>query len=77
MGEDITLNTKTIKNLPKKLKGTAPRVLSLRGEIMMPKSVRQELNIQREENGLNPFANTRNAASGSMKLLDSTEVTQR
>ncbi len=78
IGEDITRNTKTIKNLPKSLKGKMiPSFLSLRGEIMMPKSTRKELNKQRELEGLTPFANTRNAASGSMKLLDSGEVAKR
>jgi DNA ligase (NAD+) len=52
--------------LPKKL-----NILRVRGEIMMPKSVLELLNKQREESGLEPFSNTRNAAAGSIKLLDS------
>lgn len=73
--EDITQNVKTIKSLPKKL--TQPLNLRIRGEIMMPKSQLSSLNQLRETQGLNPFANTRNAASGSIKLLDSAEVERR
>jgi DNA ligase (NAD+) len=75
-GEDITTNVKTIKNLPKQL-ADAPAFLSVRGEIMMPKSVWKTLNLQREQQGKEIFANTRNAAAGSIKLLDSGEVAKR
>lgn len=73
--EDITINAKTIKSLPKKL--TQPINIRLRGEIMMPKSKLSALNLGRETLGLNSFANTRNAASWSIKLLDSAEVEKR
>ncbi|AHB41173.1 hypothetical protein P148_SR1C00001G0378 [candidate division SR1 bacterium RAAC1_SR1_1] len=75
VGEDITTNVKTIKNIPQKLKH--PIDIAVRGEIMMPKSVWKELNKEREEDGEIPFANTRNATSGSIKLLDSKEVAKR
>lgn len=75
VGEDITANAKTIKNIPQKLKH--PVDISVRGEIMMPKSVWKDLNKEREEEGEIPFANTRNAASWSIKLLDSKEVAKR
>jgi DNA ligase (NAD+) len=75
-GEDITTNVKTIKNLPKRLYN-APAFLSVRGEIMMPKSVWKTLNAQRQQAGKELFANTRNAAAGSIKLLDSGEVAKR
>ena len=75
VGDDITTNVKTIKNIPKKL--NSPVDLHVRGEIMMPKSVRKEINDQRESDGETPFANTRNAAAGSIKLLDSKEVEKR
>lgn len=73
--EDITTNVKTIKSLPKKL--PQPFNLRIRGEIMMPKSKLSALNQIRESQGLNSFANTRNAASWSIKLLDSAEVEKR
>ncbi len=75
VGEDVTVNVQTIKNIPKKLK--LPLDIHVRGEIVMPKSVRKEINKEREENGEIPFANTRNAAAGSIKLLDSAEVVKR
>lgn len=75
VGEDITTNAKTIKNIPQKLKN--PVDIAVRGEIMMPKSVWKDLNKEREEDGEIPFANTRNAASWSIKLLDSKEVAKR
>lgn len=58
-------------------KGGIPDFLSVRGEIMMAKSTRKELNRQREMQGKEAFANTRNAAAGSIKLLDSGEVAKR
>ena len=75
VGEDITVNVKTIKNIPQKLKQAID--ISVRWEILMPKSVRKEINKEREEDGDIPFANTRNAAAGSIKLLDSWEVARR
>lgn len=75
VGEDITDNVKTIKNIPQKLKNSVD--IAVRWEIMMPKSVWKELNKEREEDGEIPFANTRNATSGSIKLLDSKEVAKR
>jgi DNA ligase (NAD+) len=74
-GDDVTENVRTIKNIPKKLK--SPIDIHVRGEILMPKSVRKELNKEREEDGDIPFANTRNAAAGSIKLLDPKEVSKR
>ncbi len=74
-GDDITTNVKTIQNLPKKI--STQDELHLRGEIMMPKSVRKQINTQREKNDEMPFANTRNAAAGSIKLLDSNQVAKR
>lgn len=74
-GDDITTNVKTIQNLPKKI--ATQDELHLRGEIMMPKSIRKQINTQREKNGETPFANTRNAAAWSIKLLDSNEVAKR
>ncbi|MCF7834654.1 NAD-dependent DNA ligase LigA [Candidatus Gracilibacteria bacterium] len=75
VGEDITNNVKTIKNIPSKLSENID--ISVRGEIMMPKSVWKKLNQEKETNGEQAFANTRNAAAGSIKLLDSGEVSKR
>lgn len=74
-GEDITENVKQIVNLPEKIdyKGR----LIVRGEVIMPKEVFKNLNNERAETGQNLFANPRNAASGSLKLLDSKEVARR
>jgi len=75
VGEDITTNVKTIKNIHQKLQ--QPVDISVRWEIMMSKSVWNELNKERETDWEIPFANTRNAASWSIKLLDSKEVEKR
>lgn len=66
---------KTIRNLPKQIPYF--EVLRVRGEIMMGKKQLSKLNQQREKTGLSLFANTRNAAAGSIKLLDSAEVARR
>lgn len=76
IGENITQNVKTIKNLPRFLEN-APYLLAVRGEIMMRKSILKQLNQEREAKGKEFFANTRNAAAGSIKLLDHQAVTER
>lgn len=75
VGEDVTENVRIIKNVPKKLK--FPLDINVRGEILMPKSVWKDINKEREEEWEIPFANTRNAAAGSIKLLDPKEVMKR
>lgn len=77
-GDDVTENVRTISSIPLVLQGTGyPEVFEIRGEILMPWSVFNELNAERVENGLPPFANPRNAASGTLKLLNSKEVAKR
>ncbi len=76
-GDEVTNNVRTIRSIPLKLKHNAPDVLEVRGEIFMPKKVFETLNKEREETGDEPFANPRNAASGTMKLQDSSEVAKR
>jgi DNA ligase (NAD+) len=75
-GDDVTANVKTIHALPLKLHG-APDLLEVRGEVFMPLKVFQELNQSQEEAGEEPWANPRNAAAGSLKLLDPKEVALR
>lgn len=71
-GEDITANVKTIANIPLRLQGTGyPQELEVRGEIFMPKGVFKELNVKAEKEGGKAFVNPRNAASGSLRQLDS------
>lgn len=76
-GEDITQNVLTITSLPLKLKGEVPDELEVRGEIFMPIAAFQKLNETREKQGKPLFANPRNAAGGSLKLLDPKEVAER
>lgn len=78
-GDDITANLKTIRSIPLKLrgKGPFPAALEARGEVYMPKSGFAELNRARAAKGEEAFANPRNAAAGSLKLLDPNIVAQR
>ncbi len=76
-GDDITANVKTIRSIPLTLAKNAPPLLEVRGEIFLPRIAFERLNIEREDMGETPFANPRNAASGSLKLQDSTEVAKR
>ncbi|MDP5051568.1 MAG: NAD-dependent DNA ligase LigA, partial [Candidatus Planktophila sp.] len=70
-GEDVTLNVKTIKNLPHQLKGdTAPSLIEVRGEVFFPIQAFNELNESREEAGKQLFANPRNGAAGSLRQKD-------
>ncbi len=69
-GDDITQNIRTIRSVPQQLKGTAPRLLEVRGEVFMTKEGFAKLNAERSEAGLPVFANPRNSAAGSLKQLD-------
>ena len=75
VGEDITLNVKTIKSIPLKLKEA--RSFEIRGEIYMPKRAFLKLNEERLEANEEPFANPRNAAAGSVRQLDSKVASKR
>lgn len=75
VGENITNNLKTIKAIPLKL--LEPENLDVRGEIYMPKSSFEKLNEENLQTGEKIFANPRNAASGSIRQLDSTITAKR
>jgi len=79
VGDDITANLRTIRTIPLRLqwKGTPPPVLEVRGEVYMTKDAFARLNEERLAAGEVPFANPRNAAAGSLKLLDSRIVRRR
>lgn len=77
-GDDITANVKTIRSIPLSLRGNDyPALFEIRGEILMPWKVFEELNKERAEQEENLFANPRNATSGTLKLQDSKIVATR
>jgi len=76
-GDVVTDNIKTIKTIPLRLNGNYPKTFEVRGEVVMPHKSFEILNIERVENGEEPFANPRNAASGSLKMQDSKMVAKR
>jgi DNA ligase (NAD+) len=70
-GEDVTLNVRTIANVPSRLSGrTVPDLLEVRGEVFFPTEAFAELNARLVEAGKAPFANPRNAAAGSLRQKD-------
>lgn len=78
VGDDVTNNIKTIKTVPLQLKGSHfPDVMEVRAEVYMSLKAFREINVRREEEGHEPFANPRNAAAGSLKMLDPKEVAKR
>jgi DNA ligase (NAD+) len=76
IGEDVTPNLRTVKDIPVKLEH-APGFLEVRGEVYLKKSDFEALNAQRERDGLPVFANPRNAASGGVRQLDPQMTAQR
>ncbi|HYJ05313.1 MAG TPA: NAD-dependent DNA ligase LigA [Chthoniobacterales bacterium] len=70
VGDDITQNIRTIRSVPKQLKGEVPDILEVRGEAYLDKGGFAKLNAERKAAGLPEFANPRNAAAGSLKQLD-------
>ncbi len=78
VGDDVTANVRRISNIPETLSGSGwPDDFEIRGEILMPYESFDRLNRERIDNEDQPFANPRNAASGSLKLLDPEEVAKR
>ena len=76
-GDEITNNVRTISDVPLKLKGDFPNKFFIRGEIYLTRKNFDKINASREEEGLDPFMNPRNTASGSLKMQDSAEVRKR
>lgn len=77
-GDDVTANVKTIRSIPLQLQpGDWPEEFEIRGEILMPWDVFEQLNAERAYNEEPLFANPRNAASGTLKMQDSREVARR
>ncbi|PKP12156.1 MAG: DNA ligase (NAD(+)) LigA [Bacteroidetes bacterium HGW-Bacteroidetes-4] len=77
-GDDVSQNVKTIRSIPLVLNpGSYPERFEIRGEIFLPHKAFEKLNKEREETGENPFANPRNAASGSLKIQNSSLVAKR
>ncbi len=78
VGDDVSANVKTIRTIPLVLSGdNIPEWFEIRGEIFMPRKAFELLNKEREQRGEPPFANPRNAAAGTLKILDSTIVASR
>lgn len=78
VGEDVTQNLKTIKDIPLRLEtAEAPELLTVRGEVFLPLEPFRKFNQEREESGEPPFANPRNAAAGSLRQLDSRITAKR
>ena len=76
-GDNVISNVRTIKSIPLQLTGDYPSKFEIRGEIFIPIDEFNNLNIEREKHDLEPFSNPRNTASGSLKMLDSTDVAKR
>lgn len=76
-GDDVTQNIRTIRTIPLRLEGDAPDLIEIRGEVYLPKKQFAALNEEREKEGEALFANPRNAAAGSLKLLDPSIVAKR
>lgn len=76
-GEDVTSNVRTIRAVPLRLAERVPGRLEIRGEVYLPRTAFDRLNREREEREETVFANPRNAAAGTMRNLDPSEVARR
>ncbi len=77
-GDDVTVNVRTIRSIPLKVKGkNIPASFEVRGEVFLPKREFERLNKEREDIGAETYANARNTASGTLKMQDSAEVARR
>jgi DNA ligase (NAD+) len=76
-GENITANLRTIRSLPLSVANQSPEHFEVRGEVFLPKTNFEQLNLKRDKAGLPLFANPRNAAAGSLRQLDPKVTAQR
>ncbi len=76
-GDEVTQNVKTIRTIPLRLKVDAPAHAEVRGEVFLSRSQFQKINAELEMQGEKPFANPRNCASGTLRMLDSAVVAAR
>ena len=76
-GEDVTANLRTVRTIPLRLRGDAPEVVEVRGEVYMPKAGFERYNAWALEHGEKPMANPRNGAAGSLRQLDPRISAQR
>jgi len=74
VGEDITLNVRTIKSVPLQVLGKAPARFEVRGEVLFPQSAFELFNKERLKDGLTPYSHPRNTAAGSLRQLDPRET---
>ena len=77
VGEDVTLNLRTIKSVPLRVFGKAPARFEVRGEVLFPQSAFERFNEDRLAQGLAPYAHPRNTAAGSIRQLDPRETAKR
>jgi len=76
-GDDVSQNVKTIRSIPLRLKKDAPAHAEVRGEVFLSRTQFQRINAELEMQGQKTFANARNSASGTLRMLDSTVVASR
>lgn len=76
-GDEVTQNVKTIRTIPLRLKKDAPEHAEVRGEVFLSRTQFERINAELEMQGLKTFANARNSASGTLRMLDSTVVASR
>jgi DNA ligase (NAD+) len=77
VGEDVTANLRTVRSIPLKLAPGAPRLLEVRGEVLMFRADFDRLNADQAARGDKPFVNPRNAAAGGLRQLDPTLTAKR
>ncbi len=77
VGDDVLSNVKMIRTIPLRLNGDFPEKVEVRGEVFLPRSQFQRINRELEMQGEKTFANPRNCASGTLRMLDSTVVKTR